>query len=46
MSYFPNNSTLLEGVHVDGLRGVETSAVNEVLESVEIERDIPYLVPA
>ena len=44
MTDLAHSSTLLQVVHVDGFGGIETTTVNEVLESVEVERDIAYLL--
>ena len=44
MFYSAHRPTLLQRVHVDGLRGVDTTTVYEILDSVQVEWDIVSLV--
>ena len=44
MLHSAHNSTLLQGVHIDGPRTVQSTAVYEVLKSVQIQRNMTDLV--
>ena len=44
MFHLSHHPALLQCVHVDGLRGVDTTTVYEILHSVQVEWDIVSLV--
>ena len=44
MLHSAHNSTLLQGVHIDGPRTVQSTAVYKVLKSVQIQRNMTDLV--